>query len=143
MQLIQARIESGQTDAPDETPVAEIAAGEKGDVIDIMALLKRSVEATGRGERIAADTERAPAAKKPKKAAAAKAEPAPAAAAAEDDAFPWEDDAPRQAGEARPRGRQGRQGPQGCGSAGKARAPLGRGVQAARQAAQDRLRGRG
>jgi DNA end-binding protein Ku len=90
MQLIQARIESGQTDAPDETPVAEIEAGEKGDVIDIMALLKRSVEATGRGERIAADTERAPAAKKPKKGAAAKAE----APAKDDEPLPWEDEAP-------------------------------------------------
>jgi DNA end-binding protein Ku len=92
MQLIQARIESGQTDAPDETPVAEIDAEKSGDVIDIMALLKRSVEATGRGERIAADTERAPSAKKPKKA---KAEPEPAPAAAKaDEAFPWDDEAP-------------------------------------------------
>lgn len=90
MQLIQARIESGQTNAPDETPVEDVAVSEKGDVIDIMALLKRSVEATGRGERIAADTERAPAAKKPKKA---KAEPEPAAAKA-DDPFPWDDEAP-------------------------------------------------
>jgi DNA end-binding protein Ku len=94
MQLIQARIESGNTNAPDETPVEDVVAGEKGEVIDIMALLKRSVEATGRAERIAADTERAPAPKKPKKAAAAKAEPAPAPAAASDDAFPWEDEAP-------------------------------------------------
>lgn len=116
MQLIQARIESGNTNAPDETPVAEIDAEKGGDVIDIMALLKRSVEATGRGERIAADTERAPAAKKPKKGAAAKKEDEPlpwedeapaakparaakpkaapaAPAASEDDAFPW-DDAP-------------------------------------------------
>ncbi|HST62747.1 MAG TPA: hypothetical protein VLK84_28835, partial [Longimicrobium sp.] len=68
MQLIQQRIESGNTNAPDETPVEEIAQP-KGDVIDIMALLKRSVEATGSRERIAADTERAP--RKSKKAAAA------------------------------------------------------------------------
>lgn len=117
MQLIQQRIESGQTDAPDETPVAEIETGAKGDVIDIMALLKRSVEATGRGERIAADTERAPAAKRPKKGAAKKedeplpwedeapaaraprpsraaSKPKAAPAAADDDAFPWEDEAP-------------------------------------------------
>ena len=67
MQLIQARIESGQTDAPDETPVEEIAA-EGGDVIDIMALLKRSVEATTGRDRVAADTERRP--RKSKKAAA-------------------------------------------------------------------------
>ena len=89
MQLIQQRIESGQTDAPDETPVEEIEAGEKGDVIDIMALLKRSVEATGRGERIAADTERAPAAKKPKKGAAKLEAPKP-----DDEPLPWEDEAP-------------------------------------------------
>jgi DNA end-binding protein Ku len=95
MQLIQQRIESGSTNAPDETPVEEVVA-EKGDVIDIMALLKRSVEATGRGERIAADTERperaerAPAAKKPKKAAAS-------VPAADDTPLPWEDDAPAEA----------------------------------------------
>jgi DNA end-binding protein Ku len=68
MQLIQARIESGNTNAPDETPV-EFEAEAAGDVVDIMALLKRSVEATGSRERIAADTERAP--RKSKKAAAA------------------------------------------------------------------------
>jgi DNA end-binding protein Ku len=67
MQLIQARIETGQTDAPDETPVDDVAA-EGGEVIDIMALLKRSVEATTGRERIAADTERRP--RKSKKAAA-------------------------------------------------------------------------
>lgn len=94
MQLIQQRIQSGQTDAPDETPVEDAVVGEKGDVIDIMALLKRSVEATGRGERIAADTERAPAApRKSRKTAAAKEEPAPAPAK-DDDAFPWDDEAP-------------------------------------------------
>ncbi|HEU4884559.1 MAG TPA: Ku protein [Longimicrobium sp.] len=88
MQLIQARIESGQTDAPDETPVAEVDA-EKSEVIDIMALLKRSVEATGRGQRIAADTERAPAAKKPKKGAAKLEAPK-----TDDEPLPWEDEAP-------------------------------------------------
>lgn len=67
MQLIKARIESGQTDAPDETPVEDVAA-EAGDVIDIMALLKRSVEATTGRVRVAADTERRP--RKGKKAAA-------------------------------------------------------------------------
>jgi DNA end-binding protein Ku len=87
MQLIQQRIESGNTNAPDETPVEEIAEP-KGDVIDIMALLKRSVEATGRGERIAADTERAPAAKKPKKGAK------PEAPGKDDEPLPWEDEAP-------------------------------------------------
>jgi DNA end-binding protein Ku len=68
MQLIRARIESGQTDAPDETPVEEIETTAAGDVIDIMALLKRSVEATGSRERVAADTERP--ARKSRKAAA-------------------------------------------------------------------------
>jgi DNA end-binding protein Ku len=68
MALINQRIESGQTDAPDETPVEDVPV-EGGDVIDIMALLKRSVEATGRGDRVAADTERRPSAKKSKKAA--------------------------------------------------------------------------
>lgn len=92
MQLIQQRIESGNTNAPDETPVEEVVA-EKGDVIDIMALLKRSVEATGRGDRaIAADTERAPSAKKPKKAKAEAAAPAPVVS--DDDVLPWEDEAP-------------------------------------------------
>ncbi|HYR09952.1 MAG TPA: Ku protein [Longimicrobium sp.] len=110
MQLIQQRIESGNTNAPDETPVEEIETGEKGDVIDIMALLKRSVEATGRGERIAADTERAPAARKPKKA---KAEPEPAPAAAKgDDAFPWDDEAPaRPAKPVRPAGKAAKAAP--------------------------------
>ncbi|HEU0302722.1 MAG TPA: Ku protein [Longimicrobium sp.] len=70
MALINQRIESGQTDTPDETPVEEVDVEGRGDVIDIMALLKRSVEATGRGERVAADTEARPAAKKSKKAAA-------------------------------------------------------------------------
>jgi DNA end-binding protein Ku len=54
MQLIQARIESGQTNAPDETPVEDADVEPAGDVIDIMALLKRSVEATSGRERIAA-----------------------------------------------------------------------------------------
>jgi DNA end-binding protein Ku len=90
MQLIQQRIESGNTNAPDETPVEEIAEP-KGDVIDIMALLKRSVEATGRGERIAADTERAPSAKKPKKGAKAEAP------GKDDEPLPWEDEAPAKA----------------------------------------------
>lgn len=67
MSLIQQRIESGNTNAPDETPVED--ADDRGDVIDIMALLKRSVEATDGRDRIAADTERRP--RKSKKAAAA------------------------------------------------------------------------
>ncbi|HEX8903474.1 MAG TPA: Ku protein [Longimicrobiaceae bacterium] len=53
MALIRKKIESGQTEVLDETPVEEPTP--RGDVIDIMALLKKSVEATQRG-RIAADT---------------------------------------------------------------------------------------
>lgn len=68
MQLIQARIDSGQTNAPDESPVEEVDLEARGEVVDIMALLKRSVEATSGRERVAADTERAP--RKPRKAAA-------------------------------------------------------------------------
>jgi DNA end-binding protein Ku len=68
MQLIQARIESGNTNAPDETPVEDIDVEGRGDVIDIMALLKRSVEATSGRDRVAADTERRP--RKSRKAAA-------------------------------------------------------------------------
>ncbi|HWK88634.1 MAG TPA: Ku protein [Longimicrobium sp.] len=88
MGLIKARIESGNTDQPDETPVEEVAAGDRGDVIDIMALLKRSVEATSRGGAAAdRDEDEKPAAAKKaeKKPAAAKADKAekkkPAAAA--------------------------------------------------------------
>jgi len=53
MALIHRKIESGQTEVLDETPVEEPAP--RGDVVDIMALLKRSVEAT-QTRRIAADT---------------------------------------------------------------------------------------
>ncbi|HEU0013531.1 MAG TPA: Ku protein [Longimicrobium sp.] len=81
MQLIQGRIESGNTDEPDETPVEEVAAGDRSDVIDIMALLKRSVEATNRGER----AEEKPAAEKPAKKPAAKADKAKAARADKDE----------------------------------------------------------
>ncbi|HYW10659.1 MAG TPA: Ku protein [Longimicrobium sp.] len=69
MSLIQQRIESGNTNAPDETPVEDVDVEGRGEVIDIMALLKRSVEATDGRDRIAADTERRP--RKSKKAAAA------------------------------------------------------------------------
>jgi DNA end-binding protein Ku len=75
MALIQKRIESGQTDAPDESPVPELEE-RTGEVIDIMALLKRSVEATGRGKAAPSDDadedaaeEVRPAAKKGRKAA--------------------------------------------------------------------------
>ncbi|MBV9107839.1 MAG: Ku protein, partial [Gemmatimonadetes bacterium] len=52
MALIQKRIESGQTEVLDETPVEDVAP--RGDVIDIMALLKKSVEATQRERTSAA-----------------------------------------------------------------------------------------
>jgi DNA end-binding protein Ku len=88
MHLINERIESGQTDAPDETPVPEAPEAREG-VIDIMSLLKRSVEATG-GEKAAprkaaakpkaAST--APSAAKPKpRKAASTAKPQPRSAA--------------------------------------------------------------
>lgn len=69
MQLIEARIESGNTDAPDETPVPDAAP--RGDVIDIMSLLKRSVEATAKPSRTPAKAASKPAAKaaKPRKTA--------------------------------------------------------------------------
>jgi DNA end-binding protein Ku len=106
--LIQQRIESGQTDAPDETPVPELDE-ERGEVIDIMALLKRSVEATGRSA-IAADTSAdddedeapaRPAARKGRKAAAA------APPADDDDADELRAAAknPRAAAPAKPRGK--------------------------------------
>jgi DNA end-binding protein Ku len=63
MALIQKRIESGQTEVLDETPVEDVAP--RGDVIDIMALLKKSVEATqrerGAAAPAAADTAEEPA----------------------------------------------------------------------------------
>ncbi|HEX8318059.1 Ku protein [Longimicrobium sp.] len=68
MGLIQGRIDSGQTNEPDESPVPEVGEA-RGDVIDIMSLLKRSVEATTGGANDADEAER-PAAKAPKPAAA-------------------------------------------------------------------------
>jgi len=75
MGLIQGRIDSGQTNEPDESPVPEVAEG-RGDVIDIMSLLKRSVEATtgGAGDEAADEAER-PAAKASKPAAKPAAAP--------------------------------------------------------------------
>jgi len=55
MALIHKKIESGQTEVLDETPAPEVDAEPKG-VIDIMSLLKKSVEAT-RGGGAAADDE--------------------------------------------------------------------------------------
>jgi DNA end-binding protein Ku len=49
MALIHKKIESGQTQVLDETPVPEVAET-GGNVIDIMSLLKRSVEETTKGE---------------------------------------------------------------------------------------------
>jgi DNA end-binding protein Ku len=77
MAMIQRRIESGQTEVIDETPVPE-ADEPRTDVIDIMSLLKRSVEATAGAARPAADRESRPAARATPKATSA---PAPKAAA--------------------------------------------------------------
>ena len=87
MALIQRKIESGQTEVLDETPVEEPAP--RGDVVDIMALLKRSVEATNRQRGQAADTaanadddedeDAPPPPKKRASKSAAKSEPAAAA----------------------------------------------------------------
>ncbi|HEX9936765.1 MAG TPA: Ku protein [Longimicrobium sp.] len=86
MALINQKIESGQTEVLDETPVEE-PEPDAGKVVDIMALLKRSVEATGR--RVAADTaSNAPddnedeEEARPAKKSRAKAKPAVAAAPA-------------------------------------------------------------
>jgi DNA end-binding protein Ku len=86
MALINQKIESGQTEVLDETPVEE-PEPDAGKVVDIMALLKRSVEATGR--RVAADTaSNAPdddedeEEARPAKKSRAKAKPAVAAASA-------------------------------------------------------------
>jgi DNA end-binding protein Ku len=51
MALIQRRVESGETEVLDETPVEDAEAPSK--VIDIMTLLKKSVEATGKGKAAA------------------------------------------------------------------------------------------
>ena len=83
MALIHKRIESGNTEEIDETPVEE--AEERTDVIDIMSLLKRSVAATSKG-RAAADTaadededaeEEAPKKKAPRPAAKASSKAKP------------------------------------------------------------------
>jgi DNA end-binding protein Ku len=88
MALINGKIASGQTEVLDESPVDEPAEDTGGKVVDIMALLKRSVEATGR--RVAADTaSNAPDDDEPeeeerpakKSRTRTKAAPAPAAAA--------------------------------------------------------------
>ena len=103
MALIQRRVESGQTEVVDDTPVAEPEA--RTDVVDIMSLLKRSIEATSRTRKAADTASNAPddgadedeagepdasPAKKPaaraaapaRPAAPAKSKPAPAPAAA-------------------------------------------------------------
>jgi DNA end-binding protein Ku len=90
MALIHKKIESGQTEVLDETPAPE-APTPRADVIDIMSLLKKSVEATGSRPRLAAETERKPksgakatskAASKPASKAAAKPSPKAAKPAA-------------------------------------------------------------
>jgi len=79
MALIHKKIESGQTEVLDESPAPEVDAEPKG-VIDIMSLLKKSVEATskhraGDAADEADEEEARPAAKKKaSKPAAAKAD---------------------------------------------------------------------
>jgi DNA end-binding protein Ku len=79
MAMIQRRVESGNTEVIDETPVPDIEP--RTDVIDIMSLLKKSVEQTTK-ERAA--NAAAPAAAEPVRPKAAKkaATPAKTAAAA-------------------------------------------------------------
>jgi len=77
MALIHKKIESGQTEVLDESPAPEVDAEPKG-VIDIMSLLKKSVEATSKHRAGDADSydeekERHAAKKKASKPAAAKA----------------------------------------------------------------------
>jgi DNA end-binding protein Ku len=77
MALIHKKIESGQTEVLDESPAPEVDAEPKG-VIDIMSLLKKSVEATSKHRGAAAgdddedadDEEARPATKRKSKPAA-------------------------------------------------------------------------
>jgi len=74
MALIHQKIESGQTEVLDETPAPEVDAEPKG-VIDIMSLLKKSVEATSKhraGDADEDEPEDRPAASK-RKASSSKA----------------------------------------------------------------------
>jgi DNA end-binding protein Ku len=77
MALIHKKIESGQTEVLDESPAPEVDTEPKG-VIDIMSLLKKSVEATSKhraGDAGEDEEEARPAAKKKaSKPAAAKAD---------------------------------------------------------------------
>ncbi|HEU4454653.1 MAG TPA: Ku protein [Longimicrobium sp.] len=76
MAMIQRRVESGNTEVIDETPVPDIEP--RTDVIDIMSLLKKSVEQTTK-ERAAAGGSTAPAAAaEPVRPKAAKKAAAPA-----------------------------------------------------------------
>ena len=74
MALIHQKIESGQTEVLDESPAPEVDAEPKG-VIDIMSLLKKSVEATSKhraGDADDDEEEERPAASK-RKASSSKA----------------------------------------------------------------------
>lgn len=74
MALINQKVESGQTEVLDESPVPEVAAADTGKVIDIMSLLKKSVEATQKARGTTAPPAKRPAAaaaRAPKQAAAA------------------------------------------------------------------------
>jgi len=76
MSLIHQKIESGQTEVLDESPAPEVDAEPKG-VIDIMSLLKKSVEATSKhraGDGDEDEEEERPAAKRKASSSKAKAD---------------------------------------------------------------------
>lgn len=102
MGLIQGRIDSGQTNEPDESPVPDIGEA-RGDVIDIMSLLKRSVEATTGAAGDEAERPAAKAAKPAAPKAAAAPKPAAKAAAKPRKADPASKPSPRSAAPAKPR----------------------------------------
>lgn len=102
MGLIQRRIDSGQTNEPDESPVPDIGEA-RGEVIDIMSLLKRSVEATTGAAGDEAERPAAKAAKPAAPKAAAAPKPAAKAAAKPRKADPASKPSPRSAAPAKPR----------------------------------------
>jgi DNA end-binding protein Ku len=99
MALIHKKIESGQTEVLDETPAPEVDAEPKG-VIDIMSLLKKSVEAT-RGGGAADDADEDEDADEEDRPAAAKRKPAAKKSAAAKSGG----DKPKSARPAKPRAR--------------------------------------
>lgn len=102
MGLIQGRIDSGHTNEPDESPVPEVGEA-RGDVIDIMSLLKRSVEATTGGAKEEAERPAAKASKPAAPKAAAAPNPVAKAAAKPRKAASASKPSPRSAAPAKPR----------------------------------------